>query len=344
MIIYQDIKHSFKSFGYQLLSNNYINAYTKLDYICSKGHKHFISWSNWQQGKRCPYCYGNVKSTIGFIRKIFRKEGYRLLTKEYKNCEQKLNYVCPKGHRHSISWSNWQRGHRCPYCVGQGQPTMGFIESEFKREGYILLSTEYINNHSKLDYICPKGHRHSIKWNKWQQGRRCPSCYGNTKPAIEFIKSEFEKEGYTLLSSEYKNNRTKLGYICPKGHKHSISWGNWQRGHRCGVCKMFRGFGEQSGFWKGGVSCNLYCDIWSDREYKESIKERDGHRCLNPDCRKNCNHLPLTIHHIDYNKKNCGPENLITLCSSCNSRANMNREWHKSWYNSIMRRRYYLKG
>lgn len=29
---------------------------------------------------------------------------------------------------------------------------------------------------------------------------------------IEIIKKEFKKEGYELLSKEYKNNKTKLDY------------------------------------------------------------------------------------------------------------------------------------
>ncbi|KKL07361.1 hypothetical protein LCGC14_2586770, partial [marine sediment metagenome] len=33
----------------------------------------------------------------------------------------------------------------------------------------------------------------------------------------------------------------------------------------------------------------------------------------------------LNVHHIDYDKKNCGMDNLVTLCASCNTRANVNR-------------------
>lgn len=96
--------------------------------------------------------------------------------------------------------------------------------------------------------------------------------------------------------------------------------------------------GDDHPNWKGGISCEPYCQIWSDKEYKESIKQRDGHKCLNPDCWKT--HKTLSIHHIDYNKKSCGPENLITICRSCNGRANKNRSWHKAWYQAIMYKRY----
>jgi len=45
------------------------------------------------------------------------------------------------------------------------------------------------------------------------------------------------------------------------------------------------------------------------------------------------------LHHINYDKKDCRPENIIKLCSSCNSLANFDREWWESFYKEIMRRR-----
>lgn len=101
---------------------------------------------------------------------------------------------------------------------------------------------------------------------------------------------------------------------------------------------MYGKCGSLSPNWKGGISCEPYCFEWSSKEFKEYIKERDGHKCLNPDCFGNVS--KLTIHHIDYNKKNCDPQNLITLCRSCNSRANKDREWHKAWYEVVIYRRY----
>jgi len=96
--------------------------------------------------------------------------------------------------------------------------------------------------------------------------------------------------------------------------------------------------GENNPAWKGGVSGEPYCEQWLDQDYKESIKERDDYKCLNPECNKTTN--KLCIHHINYDKKNCHPSNLITVCFSCNSKANKNRKWHKAWYQAIIYQRY----
>ena len=103
------------------------------------------------------------KHTIEYVRGLFEEGGYILLTKEYKNAHQKLEYICPENHKHSISWNVWQQGHRCYYCVGNVKPTIEFIRSEFRKEGYVLLGDRYVNNKTKLDYICPEKHRYSMQ-------------------------------------------------------------------------------------------------------------------------------------------------------------------------------------
>ena len=40
---------------------------------------------------------------------------------------------------------------------------------------------------------------------------------GKKKLTYGFVKHEFEKDNYSLLSSEYSNCRTKLKYRCSKG-------------------------------------------------------------------------------------------------------------------------------
>jgi len=163
------------------------------------------------------------KLTIEFIRKQFEREGYKLLSDEYINAKAKLNYRCSNGHKHSISWANWQQGRRCPYCYGNVKLDIVLIHQSFESENYKLLTKIYKNAFQKLDYICPNGHRHFIKWNNWQQGDRCFYCFGKIKNTLLFVKNAFNKEDYVLLTNKYKNNRQKLECICPNGHEYKVS-------------------------------------------------------------------------------------------------------------------------
>jgi len=95
-----------------------------------------------------------------------------------------------------------------------------------------------------------------------------------------------------------------------------------------------RSIGDRNPNWKGGISFEPYCQSWADKEFKESIKLRDSYKCQNPTC--NGKSHRICLHHINYNKKDCHPGNLITVCISCNGRANANRDYWEQYYNDIM--------
>lgn len=86
--------------------------------------------------------------------------------------------------------------------------------------------------------------------------------------------------------------------------------------------------------WLGGVASEPYCVVWRDQDYKYSIKVRDNFECQNPFCVGGSD--ILVVHHINYNKKDCHPSNLITLCNACNSRANSNRDAWALLYRNII--------
>jgi len=284
------------------------------------------------------------KYSLEFVRKAFDAENYTLISNTaYINGRQKFNYICPKGHRHSISFGKWLEGRRCPYCDGQGKPTIDFIKDEFANEYFILLTKKYINSKQKLEFICPNNHRYRISWHDWNtRGHRCPYCSGKYLSKYKII-NKFKKYGYEVLKINDINKNDydiKIIYRCPYGHINERKWAGIGV-INCPTCAYIKKSGAGHPNWKGGISCEPYCDVWADKEYKESIKERDNYQCQNPYCWETSN--KLTIHHIDYDKKNCAPSNLITLCNSCNVRANFNREHYKKFYNNIMNEKYIMK-
>lgn len=231
------IKHEFEKEGYILLSKKYINNRQLLDFICPNGHKHKIIFGAWKRGIRCGKCFGTFKLDYTFIKQSFEKEGYILLSKDYIGNKQYLDFICPNGHKHKIQWISWQRGHRCKFCSKyNNEYTYDKVKQLFEKEGYVLLSNEYIDNNTPLNFICTNGHKHKISLSNWQRGQRCGNCRKTKRLIYDFIKKSFEKEKYTLLSNVYKNSRSFLNYICPSGHKHRIKWNDWQQGVRCPEC------------------------------------------------------------------------------------------------------------
>ena len=93
--------------------------------------------------------------------------------------------------------------------------------------------------------------------------------------------------------------------------------------------------GEKSYSWLGGKSFEPYGLEFNTR-LKSQIRERDNHTC------QECQHTEeqldraLDVHHIDYNKENNSPENLISLCRSCHSQTNFGREDWAEYFREMM--------
>uniref|UniRef100_A0A6M3L718 HNH nuclease domain-containing protein n=1 Tax=viral metagenome TaxID=1070528 RepID=A0A6M3L718_9ZZZZ len=95
---------------------------------------------------------------------------------------------------------------------------------------------------------------------------------------------------------------------------------------------MYGIIGKNHWNWQGGKSFEPYSVDWTD-DLKESIRKRDDYVCQTCGIHQDelvSIHKKLDVHHIDYDKDNLNPKNLISLCKSCHMKTNYNREY---WIN-----------
>jgi 5-methylcytosine-specific restriction endonuclease McrA len=91
--------------------------------------------------------------------------------------------------------------------------------------------------------------------------------------------------------------------------------------------------------WKGGVTYQPYPNAFTTK-LKESIRKRDNYTCMI------CKLQPqntLSVHHIDYDKKNCKSDNLISLCNKCHNVTNGNRVYWTKIFQEMIERIYYFE-
>ena len=86
--------------------------------------------------------------------------------------------------------------------------------------------------------------------------------------------------------------------------------------------------GEKNPAWQGGKSFEPYSIYWTEK-LRRMIRERDNYIC------QVCGKYGKVIHHIDYNKNNCLPINLITLCYDCHRQTNGNREYWERYFGRV---------
>lgn len=87
----------------------------------------------------------------------------------------------------------------------------------------------------------------------------------------------------------------------------------WNKGKKGVMC------GEKHYNWRGGISFEPYPIYWT-KTLKRAIRERDRYIC------QICFAEGIIVHHINYIKTDCDPNNLITLCNRCHCKTNHNRE------------------
>jgi hypothetical protein len=253
MLKYEFIKEKFSERNYELLETEYKNGSTKMKYKCLKHPDRdelSMTYSNLQQGKGCPYCSPKHPKDIKEIIMEFEKRGYKLLTTNYINSQQKLQYICSKHPDKElfIRYSQLNQGQGCVYCgyvktAHKKTFTFDFVKKTFEDRGYQLLSDKYIGSQHELEYFCPKhpNKKLSIKFVDFKRGHGCWYCGHETtnlkqKLSLEVVKKAFEDRGYQLLSEEYINSQEKLKYICPKHNEQFIAYSDLKQGHGCPYC------------------------------------------------------------------------------------------------------------
>jgi hypothetical protein len=170
------------------------------------------------------------------------------------------------------------------------------VKEAFNERGYILLESEYINNHTNMKYICPKhpDKELHIPYKRLQRGEGCKYCsHERARERLQMtyndVKKIFTKFNYELLSTEYINAFQYLSYKCNK-HPEEIqktTYNNIRKGSGCYYCgreriteknKMY--CGELASNWKGGISpLTLYL---RSKLYKWKIESVDfsGGKCV----------------------------------------------------------------
>jgi len=151
--------------------------------------------------------------------------------------------------------------------------------------------------------------------------------YGN--PVIYADKDKTRKK---QSEAKLKNpTRYWLGKKRPPFKNYSFKKGNipWNKG-----LKGFLAL-DKNPQWLGGLSFEPYSPEFNN-ELKEKIRKRDSNICQECSYTEEQLGYTLSIHHIDYDKKNNDEANLISLCKSCHQKTNFNREdWINYYHDKI---------
>ena len=132
------------------------------------------------------------KLGIEQVKKLFKEDGYILLTQDYQNAFQKLTVKCKSGHIKQMTLSQLYKHQKCNKCVSHNKLSIKNVKECFKKAGYLLQSDFYVGARDKLQVLCPRTHEWYVSINKFKAGQRCPKCSflgGNSKMEQELCEA-----------------------------------------------------------------------------------------------------------------------------------------------------------
>lgn len=183
---------------------------------------------------------------------LYITKGCELLTpeEEYKGVRIPVKYKCKCGRISSMTVDNFKRGHRCPTCGNNESLTQEYVDNYISSFGWTNTSV-YTNNRTKLELICPTGHKRSICFSKFKSGNRCAVCSKKEILTPDLIEDALIEEGWAWINkSEYKNTNINITIKCPKGHTCSMRFQHFKNGVRCKTCFYTNNVGANHARWK----------------------------------------------------------------------------------------------
>ena len=283
--------------------------------------------------------------SIEFFRYYFSYYGYKITSNICTGAKTNIDYICPKGHKHSMIWNNFQQGKRCPTCKKVSKPTIKHIKNYLKKFDCILLSNTYIDCYSKLTYVCPTGKICSKTWNnitkKYKKGKYYTHPQINnintTKeniPLFNTYSPQLNKYQKTYIVKKVINNieLELLGVECHYCKKVFVPTRIAVK-HKISALKGIE-LGEQNLYCS--KECKQKCDTFGQQKYtkwnkpnvkrwginiwRNYVKERDNYTCQK--CGKQekimyAHHIiPYAVCKFMY----LDPPNGITLCKECHNK------------------------
>jgi hypothetical protein len=173
-------------------------------------------------------------------KQLFMKKELIPLFNIYNHSKEKLLCMNKSGYKAQISYNGLQQ-NKFPRWFSKDNPyTIENIQMYISNNNLEskIISDIYVDNTSNLIFECKKcGKLYTTSWNTFQDRKLsyCQECvkanfFDNRRHNIEYIKSEYVKQGYTPMFRIYTNNHEKLLVKNIDGYMGFLSYHNLKIG------------------------------------------------------------------------------------------------------------------
>ena len=149
-----------KAHGGECISKFYVDAHSKLNFICAEGHSFSAEACEIKNKKTwCMTCGGCEKLTIEDMHLLAKSKGGKCLSDVYENSLKNLYWECSEGHRWLAIPSNIRRGTWCAKCNGNKKLTIKEMQELAQNNNGKCLSVKYEKALGLLTWECINNHK-----------------------------------------------------------------------------------------------------------------------------------------------------------------------------------------
>lgn len=173
-------------------------SHDKAWWRCSLGHEWRASITSRNRGYGCPFCFRRALKTSGSLAAMnpalaaeWHPTRNSPLTASDRSAgsEDKVWWICSRGHEWQARIDSRSGGGRCPFCSGKkvgADNNLAVLYPEVAllwhptKNGPIGASSVAPKSMKKVWWLCPRGHEWVAAIGHVTRGSRCPACVGKT--------------------------------------------------------------------------------------------------------------------------------------------------------------------
>jgi hypothetical protein len=242
VVTLHDMREIARERGGECLSKLYINAFTKMEWRCARGHEWMATRTTIKRSW-CPECAKKLE--FEQVVATAADHGGKVLSPRSKfvNGATVLQWQCGVGHRWKTTVLRVRQGAWCARCQADSNWSLQDMKEIAGKHGGICLSRRYVHWEKPLRWRCSERHlfratprtvvrkKNSPVW--------CPVC-SRYKYTIDDLQAIARERGGECLSRTTGYVRMHLRWRCAQGHVWRATIGGIVKGTWCAKCSTDR--------------------------------------------------------------------------------------------------------
>jgi hypothetical protein len=183
---------------------------------------------------------------LGALKQAAKDRGGLCESGAYLGSAARYDFRCRAGHQWQTSGQDVLRGAWCRVCANEDRKVAYLLPDGLQRlqamatsKGGACLAGRYEGSNHYYAFRCAKAHEWLAVGARVLRGAWCLQCAHDAKRlTMSDVRESAAKRGGWCLSRDYIDSKTKMTWVCDKGHTWRAPLSTIRAGHWCPDCAI----------------------------------------------------------------------------------------------------------